>query len=349
MAVISTIKRLILSSSLFKSYINLRIRKDEQRRFTADAVRQLETLGKPELLDAYVRDLKKYMVNFDEWLNMYCFQELTESQKSEFISRSDAQTAYRGIIKPEWRELFNDKNIFLERWKPFIHRSFMRVTPATPEEDILSFITGKTCIVKPVSGSLGQGVYKIESSNSDSDRADAAKIAGTDSLIEECIVGEESIQRFHPQSLNTIRVVTVNGINGFKVLGSVIRFGCGDSVVDNAHAGGIFAHIDIQTGVIDSEAINVAGKRFTHHPDTALSLIGFQIPRWKEITETCIEAHRLCRTIIVGWDVVVNNRGEIEIIEGNHAPDVDLLQAPLKKGIRAEFERAVSDFKKLKR
>ena len=110
--------------------------------------------------------------------------------------------------------------------------------------------------------------------------AEAAKILGTDSLIEECIEGCAELQRFHPESLNTIRVVTVRGRSGIRVLGSFIRFGRGGAVVDNAHAGGLFAHVDITEGrlrclkhgwrAVLSPSRHRAGDK--GHPHTAVGL-----------------------------------------------------------------------------
>lgn len=191
------------------------------------------------------------------------------------------------------------------------------------------------------------GVFKVMAE----DIADSVKreeilhrIYEGNALVEECIQGCDQLQAFHPQSLNTVRVVTVKDGNEPKLFGSFFRMGRGDSVVDNAHAGGVFAHVDIEKGILDSDAITTDGEVFQHHPDTGIVIKGFQIPNWNLISETCKEAHRLCDNFIVGWDVTVNKNGEVDFIEGNHAPDMDLMQSPLKLGVRAEFERALSNF-----
>lgn len=48
----------------------------------------------------------------------------------------------------------------------------------------------------------------------------------------------------------------------------------------------------------------------------------------------------------IGWDVCVTDKGNVEVIEGNHASDVDLTQYPIRKGIRKEFEDVIERFKK---
>lgn len=41
---------------------------------------------------------------------------------------------------------------------------------------------------------------------------------------------------------------------------------------------------------------------------------------------------------IVGWDICIDSNNNIEIIEGNHMLDVDVLQSPLKIGIRTKVK-----------
>lgn len=41
---------------------------------------------------------------------------------------------------------------------------------------------------------------------------------------------------------------------------------------------------------------------------------------------------------VLGWDVCIDSKNRIEIIEGNHLPDVDVLPALTKTGIRKKLE-----------
>ncbi len=196
-------------------------------------------------------------------------------------------------------------------------------------------------------GSLGQGIFKVAAADLENpEKRDEiiARIYAGKSLVEEAIQGCDELQAYHPQSLNTLRVVTVSDGKSPRVFGSFFCMGRGESVVDNAHAGGVFAHIDIEKGVIDTDAFNTDGETFSHHPDTGLPIKGARIPKWDLITKTCMEAHRQCDNFIVGWDVTVNASGEVDFIEGNHAPDMDVMQGTTKRGIRREFEEAFRAF-----
>ena len=47
---------------------------------------------------------------------------------------------------------------------------------------------------------------------------------------------------------------------------------------------------------------------------------------------------------ITGWDVVINNKGEIEFVEGNHSPDFDVMQSPLQVGVKKRIYALIKDY-----
>lgn len=350
-------KEKVKKSRLYFLYTERHIRSIERERFTKEMeefFKDNDVADEKGLRKEYFRDMRKHMFSFNEWYSQYDLHGKTEVEKAEYISRSRAQKLYRSIIKPEWRKTFHEKDLFLRKFKDHIHRRWMMVTKSMPESDVVEMLESVECIVKPVSGSLGSGIFKVtpHDMNSKEKRASILKtIYSGDTLIEECIHGCDEIQRFHPKSLNTIRIVTIRQSakwGGVKCFGSFIRLGRGGSVVDNAHAGGIFAHVDISSGKVDSDGLSTDGTRYIEHPDSHLTIKGFQIPKWKEIVEVCKASHEECPNFVVGWDVFVNSKGQIEFVEGNHAPDVDLMQSTIKKGIKNQFEEAVTQFKSLK-
>lgn len=351
------IKNIISSTGILNIYTENYIKRQEKARFLNDAVKYLEANKiagdeKDTLTKAYLADFKKYRYNFKEWFLQFKLYGADNQRKEEFISVSLAQKYYRSVMDPEVRTLFHDKRKFLKHFSPFVNRTIMEVNKSTPREEVINMIRGcKEVIVKPVSGSLGSGIFKIKSDEIDSDSFNEKLnlIYSTDSLIEQCISGCAELQKFHPQSLNTIRVVTVSDGNDHHVFGSFFRMGCGASVVDNAHAGGIYAHIDIDKGEIDSRGYNVAGESFEKHPDTGFKIEGTKIPLWEKIKSVCTDAHKTCSGFMVGWDVVVNDNNEIVFIEGHHAPDMDVMQDTVNKGLRASFEKYYNAFKSRKK
>lgn len=288
----------------------------------------------------YKLALKKHFVSYSEYMHQYEFWRLTEAERNQFISRNALGLFYYDI---PWKikQKFWDKVEFLNLFSLFIYREWLCARHVSFEV-FSSFVLNKECIAKPMDSCCGAGIFKIFSKDCADLRQLYARCVKNDVLIEECIVGCGELQSFHPRSLNSIRVVTVSDNSQSIVFGAFFRMGMGDSVVDNAHAGGLFAQINIETGEIESEGIDTNGHRYVEHPDSHRRIKGFIIPRWEEIKSVCIQASRVIpENPITGWDVVINSCGQIEFIEGNHGPDFDLMQSPLKVGVKERLRKYV--------
>lgn len=295
------------------------------------------------LLKDYKRAFRKHRVSPSEYLYQYKFYNLSEAQRKEFLSVSTMQCAYRRLVKPDVRNVFFDKVLFLNTYSEFIHRKWLYVDDKTTYENFCSFISKcGEIIIKPIQGTRGLGIKKLKTSKIDNELLYRECRGG---LVEECIVGDARVQAFHPESLNTIRIVAFNIGGNVKICGAFLRLGINDSVIDNAHAGGIFCQINTYTGRIESNGINVSGNEYKEHPNTKKKFKGFEIPQWEDCKKTVCSAMKKRENVIVaGWDVCINDKGEVEIIEGNHAPDIDIMQSPLKEGKKKYYQSILDNF-----
>lgn len=296
----------------------------------------------------YFKALNKHQVSLSEYLHQFEFYKLSEQERSEFITRSEmrALSLKLRMMFPEYDhiELLRFKEKFLERYSPlgFCHRRWLYMPDASYEQ-FSDLISCAKCIAKPHDGSLGQGVKIIDKQEGPQTKAIYDELVKDKMVVEEYLHGCEAIQAFHPSSLNTIRFITF-GYKGKTIpFGALIRMGVGGMVVDNTHAGGIFAHVNIKTGVIESEAVTTDGLRVSSHPDTNIPLIGFQIPMWDKITEFCLNAASQTKNIITGWDVAITEDNQIEFVEANHRPDIQTMQDWNKIGMKREILATLSD------
>ena len=194
-------------------------------------------------------------------------------------------------------------------------------------------------------GTCGEGIFKICTSEVQDWEGLYARCRDQHLLLEECVRACEPIEQLHPASLNTIRVVTLSQGDKFAVFGALLRMGAGGSVIDNTHAGGVFAPINPETGCIDTPAIDAHNHHYERHPDTDVPIVGFTIPYWEQIVETCRKAAQVMPDLrFAGWDLCPLADGRIELIEGNHAPDFDGgLQAPLKVGVKQKLKESAEE------
>ena len=116
----------------------------------------------------------------------------------------------------------------------------------------------------------------------------------------------------------------------------VLRMGRSGCLVDNAGQGGIFAAIDVKTGVTFAAA-DESRNRYFIHPDSHKELIGFVVPRWEEACALAKSlSYRLPEAGFVGWDLALTDDGWV-MVEGNAYPLI-IYQIALGKGIRGEFD-----------
>lgn len=290
----------------------------------------------------YKKALRKHRVTYREYMHGYEFWRLDEKQRGEFISQREMMCIYRKAVHEKVKSCFIDKKAFLTAYSEFVHRKWLDVTRSStvPYKEFFGFVSSFECVAKPVAGSQGKGIFVIDHP----DEKEALRLwqfcRENDYLVEERVAECQELAEYHPQSLNTIRIVTMSGKGECVFVGALLRMGVNDSFIDNTHSGGIFVPIDIKTGIALMDGIDIQGNTYKVHPNSGKEIKGFKIPHWEECLEVCRNATRVIPDVrFAGWDICILPDGGIELIEGNAAPNVDGgLQAPLKKGIKSKIQ-----------
>lgn len=290
-----------------------------------------------EIFTDYLYCVIKYRITYSEYFEQYRFYLLDKKERSEFITLAQAHLIQRDLNKGV-RDLFWYKDRFLQRFAAFVKRDWINLNRITADDFVQFCQKHPKFILKPVAESRGKGIRFI-SIDDINDIADLYnKYASKNYIAEELVTACSEIAAFNPESLNTIRVVTFWNGKKFNLIGSFFRMGVKGSHIDNAHAGGVFARIDVKTGEIDTEGITTSGDRFMDHPTSGQQIYGFRIPCWEDIIDTCRQAARsIPEAKIVGWDIAIRKDYTIVIIEGNHMPDFDVMQSPARQGVKKQF------------
>ena len=102
--------------------------------------------------------------------------------------------------------------------------------------------------------------------------------------------------------------------------------------VDNVHAGGIAAAVDLATGRMARATyagFDSSMGWIDRHPETGGAITGRSLPMWDDVCDLVRRGHSaFCDWAVVGWDVAITADGP-RLVEGNSGPDVDLIQRPL--------------------
>lgn len=186
-------------------------------------------------------------------------------------------------------------------------------------------------MIKPVHGHAGIGVHMAI------DHPDGIVLKGSRNSFpvrewkvpEKCIVQrvvpqEPKVARIAPESLNTIRILTMLSRDGKAfIVGASMRFGVGEAVIDNWSAGGIAVGVNHREGTLKEFAFDKTGRRYESHPVSGVRFQGQSIPRWDEAIALALGVQVGCPfNRLLGLDVAITPTGVV-LIEIN--PDADLV------------------------
>jgi len=320
-----------LTINSLKQYLLLvhresKIRKNERKRFLSDAEKKFKELDSHlGSLKDYKRLLYKHRFSYDEYLR-YKLYSLSRRERNAILSTCEMNSIYRKFVHDKVRKVFVDKTTCLVLFNKWVRRKWC-LAKETSYEDFVTLVSSKDCIVKPINGECGKGIFKIKKEDNIDYAALYETCKANDMLIEECVYACEEIERFHPSSLNTIRVVTMSNQDKCAIIGAALRMGVGGSIIDNIGGGGVFVPVEVGTGVIRQNAIDSYGNEYEAHPDTSRLFKGTQIPHWSKVVECVTEASKLVDgALFTGWDICILPSGEVELIEANSAPDIIAIQ-----------------------
>jgi len=156
-------------------------------------------------------------------------------------------------------------------------------------------------------------------------------------LIQPRITNCHELADLNNGALTTLRVVTcLDERREPETVAAVLRMAIGENhSVDNAHAGGMVAEVDLAGGCLGpaSDLGMDAGLGWVdRHPDSGAPITGRQVPYWQETMLLAERAHRAFgERIVIGWDIAPTADDPI-VVEGNSGPDFDLMQRAARKG-----------------
>ena len=209
-------------------------------------------------------------------------------------------------------------------------------------------------VLKPLTLGKGIGVHKEElrdfsetavrekyesliRENSATNEALVTRKGTSGFLVEELIDQADELNAIHPGSVNGIRVATLRIGGEIVVYKAWLRMGLGETFTDNGCTGGLMAGIDVRTGAVDTGGYSEKPAVYITHPDSGLTIKGFQIPRWGELLPLVKELAAQLPTInYVGWDMVLSKKGWV-LMEGNFRGGF-MWQLVEQRGMKADFE-----------
>ncbi len=260
-----------------------------------------------------------YLFSYQEFFLLH-FLRLSDKGRRSFVGDIERGAVLFAAKDSESEEKINDKAGAAETFGALYARDTFLLEGKKDLSGFKAFLSAHPkCIVKPTLGQMGIGIRVINAGEPgfDPEGIIPELLKEGSAIVEELVIQCDEMAAFHPASVNTVRLATYCKGDSVTDLFSFFRMGRGGSVVDNAGSGGIFASVDVETGIVFTSGCTENGKRFLIHPDSGKQIIGFQIPRWNELLEVAHGAARkVSRQHYMGWDFALTDDGWV-MIEGN--------------------------------
>jgi hypothetical protein len=289
------------------------------------------------------------------WYYMFeLYDERTDCRS--YLNRFEAKQGYYPIIRKLRGEIsaLNDKIAFAEVCRAHQLRTIRVLATASAGRATLvdgEHLPPSDLFVKPAEGRGGKGTerwdYKgqgrYQNGGEPLDEAAFLDRLGRSShaaslIVQPRLTNCAELHDINNDALSTLRIVTcLDEEDRPQVVAGVIRMAIGDNhKVDNFHAGGIAAAVDLPTGKMSSASDLGMDSRMgwvDRHPDTGARIRGRIVPEWQDACALARSAHgAFPERAVIGWDIAPTEDGPV-IVEGNAAPDFDIVQRMNRSGL----------------
>lgn len=313
------------------------------------------------IIDQFKHFVKNHAVN-----NFYFLYGL---DRNNFRNESDYVDNYRFIRRRNKLNLVNSPNshILILRDKFIFGIVASTLNISTPENiginnktnfyliqdkrntDFIEFLKYNNidAFLKLINGECGKGIYHIKSldkniyvnNNLVQEQSILSELKDEFWILQKRITQHDELSRLYPQSINTIRLVTINNQGKINILPPLLRVGTNGNNIDNWAAGGLAVMIDTDNNCLGRYGFYKPsyGTKTTFHPNTKIEFKGYKIPFLQDAIAQAIKFHTFLPSIhSIGWDIAITSSGPC-FIEGNDNWEISLMQV-CSHGLQTEFK-----------
>lgn len=292
---------------------------------------------------AYIKKLREDIVSCyielgatPEEYFAFGFEGMPKSQREKFLTNKFKDIMLLTKVKEEYISRLKDKYTLYQLLSEYFKRD---VCPIRFDEDRQLFDeflrNNPRYFAKQIDGQCGKKADVLEGNQFERLLNEGKWI------LEQIIEQDEILAQFNRTSVNTVRLPAFLIDGNFYPVGPFFRTGRRGSIVDNGGAGGVFAAIDAETGLIISDGFDENNNSYECHPDSSVKFKGFQIPKWDELINLASQAHRkVPENRYVAWDLALTPKGWV-LVEANGMGQF-LWQYATKTGLKDQFVNMMS-------
>ena len=288
---------------------------------------------------------------YEEYNEFEMFKYPMDVQEQMFLKRFSDKISLKYETDFNLSKLLTNKEESNKVFKDYIRRPWCTNEDLTFEQFCDTFKGVSKIFYKPNNLQGGVGAHPFDLNENNMKEVYDEIMTFKPGVVEKYIVQHHKMNELSPTAVNTVRFATiysdrepVNAAGDNMVIAyAVQKMGGEHSVVDNLHQGGVAAIIDVKTGKICTDGIDMHGNILTEHPVTGTHLKGFEIPYFEEAEAMVFEMLEKFHMVgYLGWDVCIEEDGPT-VIEVNGRPGVNLPTHPWlvteHRGIKEEMKQ----------
>lgn len=286
-----------------------------------------------------------YEFMFYEFVN-FGFENKSKKECLKYISSFERIRLLNELYvdTEEW-QIFANKDRTYNHYAKFFKRDVICIYGLEDLVKYTEFIKKHSkFIVKPIKENNGRGIFIVDLEKDNLKAMDVFNrcLSLNGVLVEEYISQTFELSQIFPNSVNTVRFVTYYSDGNLTNIAAFLRVGVGNSVIDNATNGGIFAGIDISSGRIITDGYKkTVDDIYEYHPDTNIKFKGFKLPEWDKLLNLIEDIVKVCpKQKFVGWDFAHGENGWM-LVEANGGPGLVSVQISNQKGLRPIFSKTI--------
>ncbi len=250
-------------------------------------------------------------ISWNQVIPFFNDQEMNESYKEKnlYDKLIPAERAAKAVIKRAHGLYFDHQNNCLDE--------------SDALNEMLSF--KEDFIVKPSNTNNGQGIKKIYYRDGflyfdDKELTMRAleKLYGGNFSVQKVVQQHTIMSDPHPDSVNTLRMITFRWKGEVRYLLTFARFGANNNVLDNTSHGGVSIGVK-DNGEFMDKALDRSFKIHDTHPTTGFPFKDMEpIPNFDKFKQYVIDLHKnILHHDFVSWDIVVGSDGLPVFLEAN--------------------------------
>ncbi len=287
-----------------------------------------------------VRETLLHGTFFEEY-KIYGFAGKSDSERREYLTDAVRDRICHRINGKEGQLTVTNKWLTYSLFHDHFKRQAWLLDNKTDLNELATQCRNYSKLVaKPVDNCGGRGVQLMTLADNE-EWINIFKTLPTSKnswIIEELIIQDETLARWNPDTVNTVRMNTLLRNGQVTHFYPFILTGRNGHFVNNGVQGGIFASINADNGIIITEGYDEMGHIYEKHPDSGTPFRREQLPDWNQLMEiTTTMAKCLPDVSYIGWDMAHTSEGWI-CVEANKGEFV-AQQTSLGRGLRKEFEK----------